>query len=418
MERKQRPSDSELTRFKRLWQESFSQEEREVWRARLESAEFTQAQNRAELKLAYGVNLVHDQQLTSFRRWEAEEQEMELAAEREAAEAAQLAAQHPNWSKKQIQEELVRRIYTRALVRGDDKLALKTMAQDVSFLRYQLGRDKFEFDAMALAVKECAKIKEVSKSNLTFKEKINKLRLAAFGFIPEEPKQELYDCHHPAHPHYNGPKAKAGRDEWRLVNDQGEDIGKWVRPEGLPLVPFEVSLVEHLKRREARGAGRDKGGMGQDMQDGKNLQKGPCSANSGCSGDSGNSGSLATDEHGLNTDKNGDGGGSPQSQSRRDGHQGESSQRLDATPGREGNKAAEPQWHLDAEGKRVEVLDELGFPIYPEDPRYAMAIEMGIYRLPWVEEAPRLPVKRKSARRYREPDYSDGTYWEDHTNMK
>ena len=139
---KLRPGKSELTRLKELWRDSMSEESREFWRVLFISSESTQAQIRQKLYDRLKIKLDYDSQLNAFRDWELEQRAMDLEAERVDEEERRLRAEHPDWTKDQFREELIKRCYNRALATGNADLGLKTIVQDLNVQKVQLDSRK------------------------------------------------------------------------------------------------------------------------------------------------------------------------------------------------------------------------------------------------------------------------------------
>ena len=72
---------------------------------------------------------------------------MAKEAEQAAEEEHQIYSQHPDWTKDQVREELIKRFYNRALATGNADLGLRTIVQD-------LNVQKVELDSRKLALLE------------------------------------------------------------------------------------------------------------------------------------------------------------------------------------------------------------------------------------------------------------------------
>ena len=135
--------NSELSRLKELWRDSMDESQREYWRSRFLSRD-TQAAIRAELKQQLSVTLLYDNQLNAFRDWADDQWKLDLEAERQADDERRLKQEHPDWTKDDLREALLRCAYQRAKASGDFKLGLAAMKQDKSFEELTLDREKFE----------------------------------------------------------------------------------------------------------------------------------------------------------------------------------------------------------------------------------------------------------------------------------
>lgn len=133
--------DSELTRFKLMWRDSLAEPVRDFWRA-LFVSETPQAEIRKQLHVKLKVNLIYDSQLNAFRDWEIEQRQMDLEAERAVEEERRLIEEHPDWTKDQVRDDLLKRFYFRSRATGDSKLGLKTIAADAKLESLHLGARK------------------------------------------------------------------------------------------------------------------------------------------------------------------------------------------------------------------------------------------------------------------------------------
>lgn len=123
--RKLTHSQSDMTRLKTLWRDSFSNQERDYWRKQFESPRPLSELSR-ELQARYDVTLPHKMQLHRFRRWVAERDTLEAEARKAAAEMAELEKLGLN--AEQLREKLIHRMKILALARSDlhwGALALK-----------------------------------------------------------------------------------------------------------------------------------------------------------------------------------------------------------------------------------------------------------------------------------------------------
>jgi hypothetical protein len=127
---------SELTNFKKLWRDSLAENERASWRDLFRS-QTSQADIRRQLLAKLKINLRFDKQLSAFRAWEAKQHAIDLEAERRIAE------EHPDWTKDQVRDDLLRRFYNQARATGDAKLGLETIAADVKVESLQFDKEKF-----------------------------------------------------------------------------------------------------------------------------------------------------------------------------------------------------------------------------------------------------------------------------------
>jgi len=154
------PLETEITRLKRLWRDSFTEAERDYWREQLFSSR-TLADLRRELREKLNINLQHDVQLLRFRKYDARLIALEEENQKSAADQAELEAQGLTGEK--LRHALIERMKARAYNEGDFKLALKAITADVKVETLQLGREKFNLashtkieaglDALAVHIK-------------------------------------------------------------------------------------------------------------------------------------------------------------------------------------------------------------------------------------------------------------------------
>lgn len=135
-------SGSELTKLKGLWR-TLAEPARDFWRA-LFVSETTQAQIRAQILAKLKVNLTRDNQLTDFRQWLFEQEQREQETERQLADEREILDAHPEWDLNLAREEVLKRSYFRALSRGDFKLGLATVKQDLNAKKVSVDERKLK----------------------------------------------------------------------------------------------------------------------------------------------------------------------------------------------------------------------------------------------------------------------------------
>jgi hypothetical protein len=139
---KLRPGNSELTKLKELWR-GLSEDARAFWQE-LFVSKTAQAEIRSQLLAKLKINLRFDKQLNAFRSWELEQRAMDDEAERAAEAERRITEEHPDWTKDQVREDLLRRFYNQARVYGDSQLGLKTIAADVKVESLKFDQEKFK----------------------------------------------------------------------------------------------------------------------------------------------------------------------------------------------------------------------------------------------------------------------------------
>lgn len=139
---KLRPGNNEITKLKEQWC-ALSDDARSYWQ-QLFISQTSQAEIRKQILARLKVSLRFDGQLNKFRDWELEQREKDLEAERALEEERRISEEHPDWTKDQVRDDLLRRFYNRARATGDSKLGLKTIAADVKVESLKFDQEKFK----------------------------------------------------------------------------------------------------------------------------------------------------------------------------------------------------------------------------------------------------------------------------------
>lgn len=177
--------ESELTKLKRLWLKPSFADSREFWREQFAS-QMKQPEIRALLKKKLQINLQWNRQLTEFSQWLSRQDILEAEADAMIQDEEQAAREHPDWTKEQIREDVLKKSYLRARASGDFKLGLKTVAADAKLEALLLDRDKFQFDAAKAALKIWPGIKQISSDKtLSETDKVQAVRQKLFGVLPK-----------------------------------------------------------------------------------------------------------------------------------------------------------------------------------------------------------------------------------------
>jgi hypothetical protein len=170
--------------FKELWR-GLSDDDRAYW-LELFASPTPAAEIRRQLAAFHGIQLRFDHQLARFQRWEQHWrtafEEAELQHEDEYF--GQLLT--PESTRPAMRDACLLRTYRRAQVTGNFALGLNAIRHDLDIDRVANDMQKFQYDAAAAALKAWAKIQPIAESNLTWVEKIQELRRALFGSIPED----------------------------------------------------------------------------------------------------------------------------------------------------------------------------------------------------------------------------------------
>ena len=137
--RKLTHSQSDMTRLKTLWRDSFSGQERDYWRKQFESPRPLSELSR-ELQTKYHVTLPHKMQLYRFRRWIAEHEVLEAETRKAAARLAKL--ENLGLTGEQLREMLLHRLKSLALAGNDFNLGTRALKLDLQAARAALNQRK------------------------------------------------------------------------------------------------------------------------------------------------------------------------------------------------------------------------------------------------------------------------------------
>jgi hypothetical protein len=177
----------EATRFKQLWRDVLTEDEKAEWEAKFISPDCQPLQIVDQIRDKYQINLRTSAALKRFRDWVAEQQELDEEEERQRAEQARVLRENPGMTIDEAREVVLIKAYNRAIVTGNFKLGLAVVRQDLSARNFLLALEKAQFDAAKAALVRAPELKAISTSKLTDVEKIQAARVALFGnALPEE----------------------------------------------------------------------------------------------------------------------------------------------------------------------------------------------------------------------------------------
>jgi hypothetical protein len=201
---------SELARLKVLWRDQLTETERDSWRA-LWAGDTSPADSRELLHLETGIQLTDDEQITRFRKWDAEEVSRQAEAERMAADEKFFSEHFGSaLTKEQVRDMVLAAAYRRSLLTGDfaesratlkldleqetaqlraaseqTKLELKREAEARMQAQFKLSREKFEFDAAEACLKALPALRAIAGDpTLTMTDKIQAIRQKLFAVLP------------------------------------------------------------------------------------------------------------------------------------------------------------------------------------------------------------------------------------------
>lgn len=136
--------NSEVTKLKLLWRDSLSDAARDYWRAVFISAA-TQADIRGQLAAKLKVELKRDAQLTEFRQWLEDQDARDQEAQRQYEDERRLTAEFgDSMTKEQIRDRVLSAAYARSIAKGDFKLGLQTVREDLNAQKVSIDREKLE----------------------------------------------------------------------------------------------------------------------------------------------------------------------------------------------------------------------------------------------------------------------------------
>jgi hypothetical protein len=133
---------SELTRLKTLWRSWPDGEKQKLLGWREEG--ITNAEIRSRIKKYYSVNLVRDGQLSEFWSWCSAELESDAFNEFMAAREQSLTDNHPESSREQIREAMIKEWYAWSKMQRDPKLGLKVVNMDLKDQEQKISQRKLE----------------------------------------------------------------------------------------------------------------------------------------------------------------------------------------------------------------------------------------------------------------------------------
>lgn len=177
-EQKLKGGTSELTRLKELWL-TLEEPERDYWRARLVSLK-TQKEIRREILEKLKIDLPHDSCLTYFRDWLNRQYERLWQAERMQENEDLLQKEHPDWTRDQLREEVLKRAYHESLNFANFKLGLSTARIDLADKSVQLQWEKFQFDAIKACLKRLPEVQAIAAKDIPEEDKIYSIRELLF----------------------------------------------------------------------------------------------------------------------------------------------------------------------------------------------------------------------------------------------
>jgi hypothetical protein len=175
---------SELTRFKLLWDESLSEEEKDFWRETFVSSLSVKKirdllRDKLKIKLQYRGQLNRMREHVQDRDARAEEQRQ--MKEDEAA----LRTAHPDWTLDQVRDDVIKRAYYRTLARGDFILGLRVIQTHLAVKKSLLDLEKFKFDAITVCRQLLPQLKAIeTTSTMTEAEKTAAFMERIFGPAP------------------------------------------------------------------------------------------------------------------------------------------------------------------------------------------------------------------------------------------
>lgn len=178
--KKLRAGGSELTRFKALWLSPEFVASRDYWREQFVSSR-SQAELRAELKRALGINLARDNQLSEFRAWAEAQAQRELMAEKIEERKQELLS--GGMSLTEAQDVLLAEASAYSVAARDFKLGLRVSAEISKAASTKLDYQKFMRETPEMFLKWYAdrRAGEIANSTASNADKIERLGQLMFG---------------------------------------------------------------------------------------------------------------------------------------------------------------------------------------------------------------------------------------------
>jgi hypothetical protein len=136
--------NSEMTRFKKLWCDSFSKKQRKFLRTLFICETMTQAQIREEIRRRFGIEFTSDSQLNRFRDWEWEQRQIEQELEKMRADQERFENEHPEWTKDQLREKVIAMCYRRARSTGDFQFGVRIASVDNRWAKIYFEQEKLQ----------------------------------------------------------------------------------------------------------------------------------------------------------------------------------------------------------------------------------------------------------------------------------
>lgn len=178
---------SEVTRFKSLWREKFTDEQKAQFFSWFNEASTTNEEIRTRLKQRFSITLLYDGQLSDLRSWAFQQQRLDAMGERMAQREAQLTEEHPEWSREKIRGLVLQMSYAKSIAEDDMVLGLKTVREDTRLEVVSLAREQWEMETaeklLDKAVREAAE--KIANSGLSRSAQIAAMRKAAFADVDE-----------------------------------------------------------------------------------------------------------------------------------------------------------------------------------------------------------------------------------------
>jgi len=104
----------------------------------------SRADIRSQILAKLNINLRFDTQLNRFRQWVDQQDGLDDEAEAMQDDESRTLGEHPEWTKEQVRDDVLKKAYFRSRSRGDVKLGLRAITADAKLEQLQLARDKFK----------------------------------------------------------------------------------------------------------------------------------------------------------------------------------------------------------------------------------------------------------------------------------
>ena len=131
----------EITKLKKLWLESFTEDECDRWRTLLASGPNLK-EIRKQINAQFNLNLKYEKQLWRFRVWVEAQDKRDVEAEETQEDQRRILKANPGISLDDLRTKVLEAYYKRALARGETALGAAMLRQDLAERRFRLATEQ------------------------------------------------------------------------------------------------------------------------------------------------------------------------------------------------------------------------------------------------------------------------------------